>query len=273
MTILVEVWLLIGEFYRQASIYDDAQCAIDEANQLVNLIESEILNDSNSSLSSSEYIWEGGKTVADLRSDIYSELGYLAIAEGFPHSAITDFESALSHSRDHPNAIVGLSNILMDIYTKKLILPPSIPSLDFSRTVTPLSSSSNTLKLSSTLRVSQNSGTNFLTTSTAPDLLNPVAAVRLDNSNSKKNLRGDTSDCISISAHEISYKDPSPAFLNRLAARDRAFGLLNSLTKTGQGWNHSEAWFALARAYEESEQFDKAKEVLWWCVELEDGRG
>ena len=40
----------------------------------------------------------------------------------------------------------------------------------------------------------------------------------------------------------------------------------------GTGWNYSEAWFALARAYELGAQEDKAREVLWWCVELEEGR-
>jgi cargo-transport protein YPP1 len=48
--------------------------------------------------------------------------------------------------------------------------------------------------------------------------------------------------------------------------------LLSSLTKLGRGWDYSEAWFSLARAYEESGQVGKAKEVLWWCVELEDTR-
>lgn len=62
----------------------------------------------------------------------------------------------------------------------------------------------------------------------------------------------------------------SPPELSRLAARDRAFGLLSTLTKLGAGWDYSEAWYALARAYEESGQLEKAKEVLWWCVELED---
>ena len=62
----------------------------------------------------------------------------------------------------------------------------------------------------------------------------------------------------------------SPPELSRLAARDRAYGLLSTLTKLGAGWDYSEAWFALARAYEESGQVEKAKEVLWWCVELED---
>lgn len=62
----------------------------------------------------------------------------------------------------------------------------------------------------------------------------------------------------------------SPPELSRLAARDRAFGLLSTLTKLGAGWDYSEAWYSLARAYEESGQLEKAKEVLWWCVELED---
>ncbi len=64
----------------------------------------------------------------------------------------------------------------------------------------------------------------------------------------------------------------SPPELNRLAARDRAYGLLSTLTKLGAGWDYSEAWYALSRAYEESGQIDKTKEVLWWCVELEDTR-
>lgn len=60
--------------------------------------------------------------------------------------------------------------------------------------------------------------------------------------------------------------------LNRLAARDRAYSLLSSLTKLGSGWDFSDAWFALARAYEESGEKDKAVDILWWCVELEDRR-
>lgn len=74
-----------------------------------------------------------------------------------------------------------------------------------------------------------------------------------------------------LTSHTPSVENQlSPPELNRLAARDRAFGLLSTLTKFGTGWDYSEAWFALARAYEESGQIEKAKEVLWWCVELED---
>ncbi len=65
----------------------------------------------------------------------------------------------------------------------------------------------------------------------------------------------------------------TPDRLSRLAARDRAYGLLSALTKSGSGWDNSEAWFALARAYEEGGQVEKAKESLWWVVELEEGRG
>lgn len=61
--------------------------------------------------------------------------------------------------------------------------------------------------------------------------------------------------------------------LHRLAARDRAYGLLSSLTKSGRGWDCAEAWFALARAYEEMDQPARAKEALWWVVELEEGKG
>jgi len=60
--------------------------------------------------------------------------------------------------------------------------------------------------------------------------------------------------------------------LDRLAARDRAYGLLSNLTKLGNGWNYSEAWFALARAYELGGQEIKSRDVLWWCVELEENR-
>ncbi|KAL8671340.1 MAG: hypothetical protein Q9168_004150 [Polycauliona sp. 1 TL-2023] len=66
--------------------------------------------------------------------------------------------------------------------------------------------------------------------------------------------------------------EESPTLLSRLAARDRAYGLLSMLTKSGRGWDDSEAWFSLARVYEESGEEEKAMEALWWVVELEDTR-
>ncbi|KAK6522425.1 hypothetical protein TWF281_002986 [Arthrobotrys megalospora] len=58
-----------------------------------------------------------------------------------------------------------------------------------------------------------------------------------------------------------------------ITARDRASGLLQTLTKLGHGWDMSEAWFELAREYEMSGGVEKAKEVYWWVVQLEDTRG
>ena len=65
----------------------------------------------------------------------------------------------------------------------------------------------------------------------------------------------------------------SSDLLSRLAARDRAYGLLSALTKSGTGWDSSEAWYGLATAYEASGQIKKAKEALWWVVTLEEGKG
>lgn len=67
-------------------------------------------------------------------------------------------------------------------------------------------------------------------------------------------------------------EEDEPKLLNRIAARDRAYVLLSALTKRGTAWDNSEAWFALSRAHEASGDVEKLKEVLWWCVELEDRR-
>lgn len=60
--------------------------------------------------------------------------------------------------------------------------------------------------------------------------------------------------------------------LDQIAARDRAYGLLSSLTKLGTGWDFADAWLALGRAYEQSGEYDEARKALWRCVELEDAR-
>jgi hypothetical protein len=66
--------------------------------------------------------------------------------------------------------------------------------------------------------------------------------------------------------------EDEPKLLNRIAARDRAYTLLSALTKRGTAWDNSEAWYALSRAHEASGDIEKLKEVLWWCIELEDRR-
>lgn len=137
-----------------------------------------------------------------------------------------DFESALLHFPDHPQAIVGLSDILLDIYTQAIPMEVTKAS------------------------------------EVAPSQPNTEPGVLKAGPDSKSQH---------LKSHTPSVENQlSPPELSRLAARDRAFGLLSTLTKLGAGWDYTEAWYALARAYEESSQIDKAKEVLWWCVELED---
>jgi hypothetical protein len=151
----------------------------------------------------------------------------LLVGQSLKHEARADFERALQHFPDHPEAIVGLSNILLDIYSEAIPLEPT--------TQTDLTSSSLPPSVSSVQASTSTSKTKYLTSHT-PSVENQLSSPEL----------------------------------TRLAARDRAFGLLSMLTKLGAGWDYSEAWYALARAYEESGEIEKTKEVLWWCVELED---
>lgn len=167
------------------------------------------------------------------------------------------------HFPDHPAAILGLSNILLDIYTEDLLPAPSNPPLQFSAdgvmpSTTTLNSATN---LADPDRNLQHSASNLE--------LGPLGFQSASqNTGPKPFIRHP-----STSSLEPPYKASSTALLDRLAARDRAYGLLTALTRLGTGWNHSEAWFALARAYEVGGQVEKAKEVLWWCVELEEGKG
>jgi len=106
-----------------------------------------------------------------------------------------------------------------------------------------------------------------------PSLVTDVTSPDLPASGPSDHQHGSHSVTKHLTSHTPSVENQlSPPELNRLAARDRAYGLLSTLTKLGTGWDHSEAWFTLARAYEESGQIEKTKDVLWWCVELEDTR-
>lgn len=174
------------------------------------------------------------------------------MARGEPYVAREDFETALTHCPDHPAATVALSNILLDIYSEQLLPPPtvaSLPDVDAPHTTAP----KPTAAYSGIPSVPLGLGPSTSSTSPTPE---PV-----DN------------QTITQSQLPAPYKATCLPLVDRLAARDRAYALLTNLTRLGDGWNRAEAWFALARAHEESGQPDKAKEVLWWCVELEEATG
>lgn len=75
---------------------------------------------------------------------------------------------------------------------------------------------------------------------------------------------------LSTSHHDASAAEST--HLAALAARERAYFLLSSLAKTGEGWDDSEAWSLLAKAHELAGQDERAREALWFVVNLEDGR-
>lgn len=199
-------------------------------------------------------------------------MGYLSLAKKNTDSARLGFEAALTHYPDHPSAIVGLSNILLDLYDEKIVPPKAFPGLD-------LVGGSDAMP-----------GTEQSTADIVAPILQPVSAPKLlptdalglgpfkkTQRDSQQKPAPDQKSPTSAAHHdshlEPPYKAASMPLVDRLASRDRAYGLLSNLTKLGTGWNYSEAWFALGRAHEESGQLDKAKEVLWWCVELEEGMG
>ncbi|KAI1414677.1 TPR-like protein [Hypoxylon sp. FL1857] len=262
-TVLVRIWLMIAAFYRRAKMYGDAKSAIEEARKLVDGLEGEVTKDTSGTITLRDPGWGGKKSVEELWGDVQSELGYLAISEGAPYVARDCFEEALMHYPDHPSATVGLSNILLDIYSEALLPPPAIPSI-----ILP-----------------DGQATNLIPTSPKPDASShkigsipalPSVPLGLGGNSQQSNKKHATfHESNDLSAEELPppYKAVSLPLVDRLAARDRAYGLLSGLTKLGTGWNYSDAWFALARAHEESGQPDKAKEVLWWCVELEEGMG
>ena len=253
ISLLLKIWLFIAGLYRRAKMYDDAQEAVDEAFKHVKAVEASVASQNSSARAFQTRAWGGAKSVEELWADAYAERGYLSVARSTPHDAMIQYESALSHCPDHVGATIGLSNILHDIYAqtisahleRKLLQPIS------ERSPTRIKESSRPILATVSPLPSSSKG---LQSYDDPDTLDP-----LDQNSS-------TQSPLSAS------QDQSPEALDRLSARDRAYGLLSSLTKLGTAWDSSEAWFALARAYEESGQLERAKEVLWWVVELEGKR-
>jgi cargo-transport protein YPP1 len=215
------------------------------------------------------------------------------------------YEKALDYWPNHATAIVGISNILLDIYEEKIPAePPNGTGLNvngfktngLSSTPTPSSQERRT-QGATTVNNSANLSAN---PSANPSAVNSVLALggrpeTLSRTQTGSSIHHDTLSMDSQSHHDelreedddeqsttadldagaIKVKgddEPDPDYLDRLAARDRAYFLLSTLTKLGTGWDYSEAWFALARAHELSGQLEKAKDIYWYTVALEDSR-
>ncbi|KAJ9488075.1 hypothetical protein VN97_g5222 [Penicillium thymicola] len=239
--LLVQIWLVIAGLYRRASLFDDAREASEEASKQAARVEALVASHESSARSFSKRGWGASKSSEELWADVYAEQGLLSQARSNPHQAIKHFEEALLRYQDHPTATIGLANLLLDIWDQKLAPEPLNADVDLN--VSRLSLLSETPKPQSAKAIS----TDDLKVSSKTENAGPEDA-------------------------PLSAQDVEPKQLHRLAARDRAYGLLSALTKLGSSWDNSEAWYALSRAYEAGEQVERLKEVLWWCIELEDRR-
>ncbi|KAJ6781847.1 hypothetical protein PWT90_08149 [Aphanocladium album] len=268
--ILIKVWTMIAGFYRRANMLDECKAAIAEAQKLVQGLETEATRDPAANGAAKSAVWAEKKSIEALWGDVFSELGSLSLARGSPFEARAEFENALTHCPDHPAATIGLSNILLDIYSETLLPEAAIPALQNNEIASDPAS----------VAVYEH---NLKAASTAAAHALPSVALGLGPSVALENepvlAPGAKPTAVFNRAKDSSdnlpapYKTTSLPLSDRLAARDRAYTLLSGLTRLGTAWDSSEAWFALARAYEESGQPDKAKEVLWWCVELEEASG
>jgi cargo-transport protein YPP1 len=173
--------------------------------------------------------------------------------------------------------MVGLSNLLLDIYDET-IPPEPLEYLSSPEFFSASSSRVSQLVLAARSDLPHTPAT--ATTASLPPLSRSQTATSHRPTTSNSSLLPSAKPQPTTSSNDnsdeppvtSSPEDPAPDLLDRLAARDRAYHLLSTLTKLGTGWDYSEAWFSLARAYELSGQVEKAKEVLLWCVELEDSR-
>ena len=239
LIILARIWLIIAGLYRRAMMFDDSREACDEADRVAMRIENLVAAQESSARAFASPDWGNGKSSDEVWADVLCERAALASAKGESKEAVELYEQALLFWPDHSKATVGLSNILLDIFEQKGMKD------EVSDGVPKPPGRTKRKKRKSNETINGSGGPNGVLVESGP---------------------------MATTSHFVEELRKTPENLNRLAARDRAYGLLSNLTKLGTGWDDSEAWFALARASELSGQVEKSKEILWWCVELEDRR-
>ena len=310
LTVLGRLWLTIAQLYREANMFEDSREATDEAAKAALKVETLVASTVESSARAfANPGWAtGSKSSDECWADVYCERGELLLAiANARHEAATQqqavvplsiaapkpvsssehdeavreaaemFEQCLMYQQTHLRGSVSLSNLLLDYYERKfdltrrsdddettlrklgITLPSPHPESTTSTTTTSTPSRrehSPHLQRAETSLTAAINGTSpseppFYPTALASTASETQTHLQLQKENDLKK---------------------TPENLNRLAARDRAYGLLSSLTKSGTGWDDSEAWFALARAHELGGETERAKEILWWVVSLEDTR-
>lgn len=311
LAILVNIWLTIASLYRRAALFDDSKDATDEAAKAATRIEAIVAEQDSSARAFADPGWgSGGKSSDEVWADVYCERAELLLAvasmkqekglvdgvsseeaiERRKHiangaasvvevdnasirEAVEQFETCLTFFPNHCDGIIGLSNVLLDYCERKVELGRKVDdSRPKDKTILPtnpiIKKDDIERRRDSTLRPTFATGT----TSTSLEIPNGISSYA---NTSHTSLDRPSSSAGAAGAGSGQTDDDlrkTPENLNRLAARDRAYGLLSTLTKLGSGWDNSDAWYALARAHELGGELEKAKEILWWVVKLEDTR-
>lgn len=249
LVVLHKLWLTVSTLYRRSHMFEDSKEACDEAAKAASGIEAIVATADPSARALADPGWGGGdKSSDEVWADVHCAKGELlhTIAQRRNDEGtlttnetwreiVEQYEHCLMYSPNHPAGIVGLSNILLDYYDKKIDLSKKVDDGQ-SLTTRPISSSAD------------------------QDIIIGAQTPSQEHLSDPLNHTTDTPEVLR----------KTPENLNRIAARDRAYGLLNTLSKLGSGWDNSEVWFALARAHELGGEIEKAKNILWWCIELED---
>jgi len=251
LVVLSKTWLTVAMLYRRSLMFEDCREATEEAAKAATRIEA-IVSATDPSARALADAGRGGGTKSsdEVWADVYcsraellhavaqrrEEEGTVITSENL-REIVEQYEQCLMYYPDHASGMIGLSNILLDYYEKKIDLGKKV---DDGRSIgaSPASRQSK-----------------------EDDILGSATP-------SQEHLQ----DPFSTQATSSEDLRKTPENLNRIAARDRAYGLLSTLTKLGTAWDNSEAWFALARAHELGGEVDRAKNILWWCIELEDTR-
>ena len=272
LTILTKIWLTIASLYRRASMFEDSREATDEAAKASLRIESLVASVESSARAFADPGWGGaGKSSDEVWADVYCERAELAMgvarAKGIKQQeeegvaaagevvddegvreAVELWEQALMYFPDHAGSVVGLSNVLLDYYERKVDLARHVDD-----------------GVKKELRAREEGVGRRKGSHGGSDHVSSESST--SNGTVEKSRLGSVPEALT----EEDLKK-TPENLNRLAARDRAYGLLSTLTKLGTGWDDADAWYALARAHELGGELGKSKEILWWVVELEDSR-
>jgi hypothetical protein len=72
VSLLIELWLFIAGLYTRASLFEDAKAAVDEASELVQMIESQLAVETSSAKAFASKGWGGGRAIEDLWGDVFT---------------------------------------------------------------------------------------------------------------------------------------------------------------------------------------------------------